>query len=217
MDQAKLVDMVTEELMRRLGMRGGAPAGKPLLVAGEPGCCEAPPGVDVEYASRGAEPEWRDYSGVVVPCLSENQLVLASLGLKYGLESSVMVGALLAGVPVYVLKEGVSWRLAACCDTPLARHYAACEERLRSFGAKYVEAGELSGTLRGAAAANPSPLPASGGTADARGRKVLTERDLKDICQDAGSVLVDPRAVITPLGQDWLRLKKIAVRREGAQ
>jgi len=79
-----------------------------------------------------------------------------------------------------------------------------------------VEAGELSGTLRGAAAANPSPLPASGGTADARGRKVLTERDLKDICQDAGSVLVDPRAVITPLGQDWLRLKKIAVRREGA-
>ncbi|MDI9370467.1 MAG: hypothetical protein GX181_00315 [Synergistaceae bacterium] len=212
MDQAKLVDMVTEELMKRLGMKSGNPAARPFLVVGDPGCCEVPPGVSVEYVRDGAAPEWGDCSGLVVPVLSENQLVLASLGLGYGAESSAIVGALLACVPVYVLTEGVSWRFARR-DTPIAAHYESCEERLRSFGAKFVASGELGAALQAGASSDCPAPPAN--ASDARGRRLLTEQDLKEVCRDGGELLVDRGAIITPLGRDWLRFKNVTVRREG--
>lgn len=222
MDQAQLIDVVTKELIRRLGLTMDGPREKPLLVAGEPGCCDALEGVCVEYCASCAEaPDWSRYSGAAIPSLSENQLVLASFGLKYGAESSMLVDALLAGVPVYVIEEGVAWRRAACPDSPLGKHYAACEAKLRSFGVRFVPAAKLTGCA--ADVRKPSPAlcveaPADGPCADLRSKKVLSERDLQEACANGcGEILVVARAIITPLGLDWLRLKGISVRREGAK
>lgn len=223
MDQAQLIDVVTKELIRRLGLTTDAPQEKPLLVAGEPGCCDALEGVRVEYRSSGAEaPDWSRYSGAAIPSLSENQLVLASFGLKYGPESSMMVDALLAGVPVYVIEEGVAWRRAACPATPLGKHYEACEAKLRSFGVKFVPAAKLAGCaavdVKRAVPAVCVEVLADGPCVDLRSKKVLSERDLQDLCANGcGEILVAARAIITPLGLDWLRLKGISVRREGAK
>lgn len=219
MDQAKLIDMVTKELMRRLGMKGEGRAARPLLIVGTPGCCEPPSGLDVEYTSEAIEASGLGrYSAVAVASLTENQLVLASLGLKYGLESSFLVEGLLAGVPVYVLSGGVSWRRAACGEGALRAYYASCEERLRSFGARFSEMDGIAADLiKNPPRSAPERVASCGGSADARGRKVLTERDLKEICgKDCSEVLVDSRAVITPLAADWLRMKDISVRREGS-
>jgi hypothetical protein len=222
MDQAQLIDRVTKELIRRLGLETESPQEKPLLVAGEPGCCEALKGVCAEYL--GATEETLDlgrYAGVAIPSLSENQLVLASMGLKYGNESSAMVDALLAGVPVYVIEEGVLWRRALCGTSPLGKHYEACEEKLRLFGAKFVPAAELakcssgSESLELSAAKSVVAPPSSGGCADLRGRKVLSEREFQEACAKNGccEVLVDAKAIVTPLAMDWLRLRGIVVRR----
>jgi len=224
MDQAQLIDVVTKELIRRLGLTTDAPQEKPLLVAGEPGCCDAFEGVCVEYRSSGDEtPDWSRYSGAAIPSLSENQLVLASFGLKYGAESSTVVDALLAGVPVYVIEEGVAWRRASCPATPLGKHYEACEAKLRSFGVRFVPAEKLAGCAATGGVKQPAPVvcveaPADGPCADLRSKKVLSERDLQEACANGcGEILVAARAIITPLGLDWLRLKGIAVRREGAK
>ena len=224
MDQAQLIDVVTKELIRRLGLTTDAPQEKPLLVAGEPGCCGALEGVCVEYRSSGDEnPDWSRYSGAAIPSLSENQLVLASFGLKYGAESSTMVDALLAGVPVYVIEEGVAWRRTACPATPLGKHYEACEAKLRSFGVRFVPAAKLAGCaaaddVKKAVPAACVEVPADAPCVDLRSKKVLSERDLQDVCSNGcGEILVAARAIITPLGLDWLRLKGISVRREGTK
>lgn len=215
MDQAQLIDVVTKELIRRLGLTAYAPQEKPLLVVGEPGCCDALEGVCVEYRSSGDEtPDWSHYSGAAIPSLSENQLVLASFGLKYGIESSAMVDALLAGVPVYVIEEGVAWRRVACPATPLEKHYEACEAKLRSFGVRFVPAAKLAGCAAAVCVEAPAVEP----RVDLRSKKVLSERDLQEACANGcEEILVAAKAIITPLGLDWLRLKKISVRREGAK
>ncbi len=233
MDQEQLIEMVTKELIRRLGPTTDAPQEKPLLVAGEPGCCDALEDVCVEYRSSGAEaPDWSRYSGAAIPSLSENQLVLASFGLKYvcpeaertgcDAESSMMVDALLAGVPVYVIEEGVAWRRTACPDSPLGKHYAACEAKLRSFGVRFVPAAKLAGCaaedVKQLSPAARAEVPAEMPCADLRSKKVLSERDLQELCANGCSeILVAARAIITPLGLDWLRLKGISVRREGTE
>jgi propanediol utilization protein len=223
MDQEQLIEIVTKELIRRLGPATDAPQEKPLLVAGEPGCCGALEGACVEYCSSGAEvPDWSRYSGAAIPSLSENQLVLASFGLKCGAESSMMVDALLAGVPVYVIEEGAAWRRAACPDSPLGKHYEACEAKLRSFGVRFVPAAKLAECaaedVKQPDPAARSEVPAEMPCADLRSKKVLSERDLQELCANGcGEVLVAAKAIITPLGLDWLRLKGISVRRERAK
>lgn len=223
MDQAQLIDLVTKELIRRLGLATDAPLEKPLLVAGEPELCDALEGVRVEYRSSCTEtPDWSRYSGVVIPSLSENQLVLASFGLKYGAESSMMVDALLAGVPVYVIEEGVAWRRTACPDSPLGKNYKTCEAKLRSFGVRFVPAAKLAGCVAAEDMKQPAPVCAEASAdrpcVDLRSKKVLSERDLQEVCADGcGEIIVAARAIITPLGLDWLRLRGISVRREGTK
>ena len=131
--------------------------------------------------------------------------------------------ALLAGVPVYVIEEGVAWRRAACPDSPLGKHYEACEAKLRSFGVRFVPAAKLAGCaaaddVKKAVPAACVEVPADAPCVDLRSKKVLSERDLQDVCSNGcGEILVAARAIITPLGLDWLRLKGISVRREGTK
>ena len=219
LDQEQLVEKVTKELLRRLGSDALSPPRKPLLATGH---CAELNGADVVYIEKGDAPDWGAYSGVAIPSLSENQLVLASFGLKFGLESAAIVDALLVGLPVCVAEEGVAWRYSACPESSLGRLYAAAEQKLRSFGVRFVRASKLAEQasecdVRPAAA--PVQVSATGvECVDARAKKVLSERDLRDLCgAECGELLVSTGAIITPLGVDWLRLRGIVVRREGAK
>jgi len=122
-----------------------------------------------------------------------------------------------------VIEEGVAWRRTACPATPLGKHYEACEAKLRSFGVRFVPAAKLAGCaaaddVKKAVPAACVEVPADAPCVDLRSKKVLSERDLQDVCSNGcGEILVAARAIITPLGLDWLRLKGISVRREGAK
>lgn len=214
MDQEQLIEKVTRELVRRLGLTEKSSGGKPWLVAGNGDTL--PPellGMDVEFLSSQEErsPDFGKYMGVIVPALSENQLVLASFGMKYGLESSLIAGGLLAGVPVYILEGGITWRCAANPESSLGRHYAECEKKLASFGAVFLTAGEMAGKIPAVPSAAPSSCTACG-MADLTGRKVISERDVKSACMGGcAEIVVDGKTIITPLAADYLRLNAVDV------
>ena len=147
MDQELLIEKVTQELMRRLEAReasrasgaesSGPGKGKPWLAAG-PGrlSCQWP---ELEYWDNFDKglPRYSNYEGVVIPSLPSNQLVLASLGMQYGMESNLIVGALLVGVPVYASERGLDWLDALEPGSPLRQHYEECRRKLESFGVSF--------------------------------------------------------------------------------
>ena len=214
-DQELLIEKVTQELMRRLeaqeasrasGAESSGPGkGKPWLAAG-PGrlSCQWP---ELEYWDNFDKglPRYSNYEGVVIPSLPSNQLVLASLGMQYGMESNLIVGALLVGVPVYASERGLDWLNALEPGSPLRQHYEECRRKLESFGVSFFS--------EEPASAAPGPVASravekeSAAAADLSDKKLLTEMDVKAACKEGCSeVLVAVRALITPLALDHLRL-----------
>lgn len=220
MDQELLIEKVTQELMRRLEAReasrasgaesSGPGKGKPWLAAG-PGrlSCQWP---ELEYWDNFDKglPRYSNYEGVVIPSLPSNQLVLASLGMQYGMESNLIVGALLVGVPVYASERGLDWLDALEPGSPLRQHYEECRRKLESFGVSFFSEEPAAEAGPGASLAPEKERmekESAVAAADLSDKKLLTEMDVKAACKEGCSeVLVAVRALITPLALDHLRL-----------
>ena len=219
-DQELLIEKVTQELMRRLeaqeasrvsGTESSGPGkGKPWLAAG-PGrlSCQWP---ELEYWDNFDKglPRYSNYEGVVIPSLPSNQLVLASLGMQYGMESNLIVGALLVGVPVYASERGLDWLDALEPGSPLRQHYEECRRKLESFGVSFFSeepAAATAGPGASLAVEEARMVKESAAAVDLSDKKLLTEMDVKAACKEGCSeVLVAVRALITPLALDHLRL-----------
>ena len=225
MDQELLIEKVTQELMRRLETReasrasgtesSGPGKGKPWLAAG-PGrlSCQWP---ELEYWDNFDKglPRYSNYEGVVIPSLPSNQLVLASLGMQYGMESNLIVGALLVGVPVYASERGLDWLDALEPGSPLRQHYEECRRKLESFGVSFFSEEPAAAAGPGASLALEKKSEVA--AADLSDKKLLTEMDVKAACKEGCSeVLVAVRALITPLALDHLRLIGARVTRVSA-
>lgn len=225
MDQELLIEKVTQELMRRLETReasrasgtesSGPGKGKPWLAAG-PGrlSCQWP---ELEYWDNFDKglPRYSNYEGVVIPSLPSNQLVLASLGMQYGMESNLIVGALLVGVPVYASERGLDWLDALEPGSPLRQHYEECRRKLESFGVSFFS--EEPAAAAGPGASLALEKKSAVAAADLSDKKLLTEMDVKAACKEGCSeVLVAVRALITPLALDHLRLIGARVTRVSA-
>ena len=224
-DQELLIEKVTQELMRRLEAReasrasgaesSGPGKGKPWLAAG-PGrlSCQWP---ELEYWDNFDKglPRYSNYEGVVIPSLPSNQLVLASLGMQYGMESNLIVGALLVGVPVYASERGLDWLDALEPGSPLRQHYEECRRKLESFGVSFFS--EEPAAAAGPGASLALEKKSAVAAADLSDKKLLTEMDVKAACKEGCSeVLVAVRALITPLALDHLRLIGARVTRVSA-
>ena len=219
-DQELLIEKVTQELMRRLeaqeasrasGAESSGPGkGKPWLAAG-PGrlSCQWP---ELEYWDNFDKglPRYSNYEGVVIPSLPSNQLVLASLGMQYGMESNLIVGALLVGVPVYASERGLDWLDALEPGSPLRQHYEECRRKLESFGVSFFSEEPAAATALGASLGpekESMEKESAVAAVDLSDKKLLTEMDVKAACKEGCSeVLVAVRALITPLALDHLRL-----------
>lgn len=218
-NQELLIEKVTQELMRRLeaqeasrasGAESSGPGkGKPWLAAG-PGrlSCQWP---ELEYWDNFDKglPRYSNYEGVVIPSLPSNQLVLASLGMQYGMESNLIVGALLVGVPVYASERGLDWLNALEPGSPLRQHYEECRRKLESFGVSFFSEEPAAAAAPGASLAveEARMVKESAAAVDLSDKKLLTEMDVKAACKEGCSeVLVAVRALITPLALDHLRL-----------
>ena len=225
MDQELLIEKVTQELMRRLETReasrasgtesSGPGKGKPWLAAG-PGrlSCQWP---ELEYWDNFDKglPRYSNYEGVVIPSLPSNQLVLASLGMQYGMESNLIVGALLVGVPVYASERGLDWLDALEPGSPLRQHYEECRRKLESFGVSFFS--EEPAAAAGPGASLALEKKSAVAAADLSDKKLLTEMDVTAACKEGCSeVLVAVRALITPLALDHLRLIGARVTRVSA-
>lgn len=221
MDQSKLIDQVVKEVMRRLSLEERAVSREvpKVLVLGEPGCLPSPwEGVFKDSFLDGRERDVRDLEVLVVPRLDKCQLVASSLGMWCDPVSRWLVEGLSMGLRVYVLKEGLSWMDLIRRGSPLANHYRECLDRLCSFGVRVVSSpselsapAEMSG-IGGEILDGAGEVPSGDGVVDLRGMRLVSEREVKDRCSEGcREVLVDPKAIITPLCADLLRIRGIRV------
>lgn len=218
MDRSQLVDLVVKELMRRLGPELSSSGGD-VLVAGEvsdlPDCYRR--SLSLVPCSDCVSPG--GFLAVLVPRLSMGQLVMASLGVPQDPVTSLILDGLVSWVPVMVTREALGWMGGLRPGSPLANHYRACLDRLMSFGVRVVGGPEEVATPGECRVAPAEPMEArspqgSGDVLDLRGIRVVSERDLKDrLTEGVRCILVDPRAIVTPLCGDLLRTRGVELRR----
>ncbi|EHM10719.1 hypothetical protein TheveDRAFT_1601 [Thermanaerovibrio velox DSM 12556] len=221
MDQSKLIDQVLREVMRRLSLEGSAvPSGGPkVLVLGEPGCLASPwDEAFVPLFLEGGEPCLHGLEALVVPRLDQCQLVASSLGMWCDPVSRWLVEGLSMGIKAYVLREGLKWMDQLRPGSPLGNHYRECLDRLCAFGVRVVSSpAECFALPERAERVEEAPdgcvgAPFGEGVLDLRGVRLVSEREVKDRCFDGcREVRVDPKAIITPLCMDLLRIRGISV------
>ncbi|MCX7828393.1 MAG: hypothetical protein N2315_04190 [Thermanaerothrix sp.] len=213
MDQARLIDAVVKEVMRRL--EGGCSGGGGFLVLGEPGSLPSSWGGDLVFMGEALGAE--GFDRLLVPRLDQCQLVACSLGMWCDAVSKALVGGLSRGAEVFLLKEALGWMDLLPPQEPLGKHYRSCLERLCSFGVRLVSSpSEIAGVpLHVASAPGDAIVEAERdekGALDLRGMRLISEREIKDRCPEGcREILVDAKAIITPLCMDLLRVKGIDV------
>ncbi|PIE55379.1 MAG: hypothetical protein CSA35_01230 [Dethiosulfovibrio peptidovorans] len=218
MDQEHLIETITEELIRRLHTSESETERTCLVVGADEALADILSECRLTQcpAYEADTVKLESYEAVIVPCLSENQLVLASLGLRYGSESAAILDGLQEGRPVYILDTPASQT-----GTAIYRYYEECRHRLSSFGARFVSRQELSAVFQrptqttAPSICGPQCDQVPGCTmVDLSSRSVLSQREIDELCVGSCTDLViGPKTVVTPLALDILRHRHITITR----
>jgi ethanolamine utilization protein len=213
----KVVSFITRELLKRLGQDFSEKI--PLAIIGGPLSPAALAAVDDRYAvsaQDSLDPDFSDNAVILVTKLSIQALVRVAEG-DPGCtpEGHGLLWAALRGKTPYVLEEGIEWR-AFSTQMPRALHdkYAACEQKLTSYGVKIIKEADIGKALSAGSSAKASPvsLPVRTGA-----KKVITEMELSRLCPESkgkGQTLIIGSAdIITPLARDYITAMSITVRK----
>lgn len=208
MDRQELVDAVIRELERKLQEEElHVPGQKSILVLGSLTAQE-------EQALSGCgliRTKERPCDMVLAASMSCETMAQAALGIPQNREASWLLESLLEGIPVYVLAKGMQYRAyRESAGKTLYRMYQEYEEKISQYGAEIInDIGEIRERTR---------LPDEGakaGCLNLTGIRVLTEAHLnKARSGTSGAVLVDRKAVITPLARDYIASHRLNLIRQ---
>lgn len=231
-----LVQHITRELMKRLGLAGvepAAPAPVKLLhlVGPREALSTQAMGTLVKnfniYEHKNWDEDLPPDASVLITSLSIQALVRVAEGDEgCTVEGRVLLAALLNGQPVAALKDGLLWRRYQHTGPKgLLAKYVHYENVLQSYGLKLVDEDDIAKTLLGQGCAAPKAAGFSMGqswsepvktVAKAAGRrKVFSENDLMIACPVAGglgqTLRLGPGDLLTPLAQDYAKAMKINI------
>lgn len=172
--------------------------------------------------SVGINPE--DFDHIVLATLPNSLLSALAIGLERGSEGCVIVESLLLGKTIHILEEGIAYRRYRQKANPaFYRVFADKEATLCSFGMQVVRIDQLAEIFAGGKSTMAVKHDGSHVATDQETvvtmvasqkmhvitNRVVGEKDLRT-CYEQGyrRVKLQPRAVITPLARDFLRLKE---------
>lgn len=208
---------VTPELIERIaGMvtaalaNTEAPADAPCVLAIGPGAAGVVPSGSRVAGIDAYQGSCAPFKAVVLTEVSCALLADMALGRDASKPACAVAHALLEGVPVYVLADGLAHRAYRASANP--RFYAQLEgyvERIGQFGVRVADAPAVLAALESQLAPAPrgtaAPVAAAAApAADIEG--LLSAREAQDlIARGISSATVAPGAVVTPLARDVLR------------
>jgi ethanolamine utilization protein len=230
----KVVSFITKELLKRLGQDffssdPGEAEKVPLVIIGGSSSLGAAAlsAAENRYsitAQETLEPDFADNVLILVTKLSIQALVRVAEG-DPGCtpEGHGLLWAILRGKKAFVLEEGIEWRRFST-QMPRALHekYAACEQKLASYGVKIIREADIGAVLSTGSsgkAALSAPLPpvqgASSISVNPGTKRVITELELSQLCPvskgKGQTLLVGSADIITPLARDYITAMSITV------
>lgn len=227
MDIEKLVDMVTKEIMLKIqsSVNDTAMDKEKVLVINS--CAEELKVIkdllenkyevciyDKEDASL------KNYKHIIVSNLCNKGLSSMALGLCNDSIQEFIIEALFNGKRVYVLKEGIEYRkYSTNANEALYNLYNEYECKIMSYGVVLVQESSLLKSMQmGAYCKEESVVNTndieSHQVIEISNKRLITESDLKKLYMNGiKEVTIIKKAILTPLAQDFLRIKKLQLNR----
>lgn len=225
MDQKQyeeLVRLVTDQVVRVLSQGGGCPAEEgreKVLAAGDPAL--VPPElaegrVVCPLEDYKAHRNILRYSRVVITDLTLTELSDIALGRDAGVKQCAVLQALLQGVDVFLLEEGLPFKTWSGRGSKVLHSLlSGYVQTLRTFGVKPAKQWK------------PEPVPEArppkfqapavevpAGTARPNAQRLVTEDGARALVKSGGPVALARDAIVTPAAWDVLRAAGVEIVKE---
>ncbi|MEG1255496.1 hypothetical protein [Clostridium sp.] len=260
MDMEKLVDMITQEVMKRIPRSTNNTEmnkEKVLVISyGEEELAKVKELIGHEYEIHiydKADANLRNYEHIVVTNLCNKGLSSMALGLCNDSVQGFIIDSLFNGKKVYVLKEGIQYRkYSSTSNEALYNLYSKYECKIMSYGVSVVDEKSLLKSMKLGVACNDelkgkscsmessivsgacmisnndihSKVEAQAKTevsedtvqshqiVEINNKKLITESDLRKLYMNGiKEVNIIKNAILTPLAQDFIRIKQLKINR----
>lgn len=156
---------------------------------------------------------------VLITNLTIPILVDVALGTYHNLNEKIIVHALLTGKPVNVLEEGISYHeYKKSASKPLYQKYLEYEDKLKNYGVRFQSEKDFTllspthkETYLGDMIGSSNEI-CDTDVVDFSGKHLILEKDIMALRNVYGATLrIEPRCIITPMAEDFIREHQMKV------
>lgn len=232
MDMEKLVEMITKEVMKRIpsSTKNTAMVKEKVLVisSSEEELVKVNALIEDKYEVHLYDKEdinLRNYEHIIVTSLCNKGLSSMALGLCNDSVQAFIIEALFNGKKVYVLKEGMQYRkYLGTPNEALYNLYNQYECKIMSYGVALVHEESLLKSMHMGVAFNKETVVLedskeydqvqSHQVIEINNKRLITESDLRKLYMNGiKEVNLIKKAILTPLAQDFIRIKRLKINR----
>ncbi|MGV8980108.1 hypothetical protein [Clostridium sp.] len=190
------------------------------------------------YVYNNEDINLRNYEHIIVTNLCNKGLSSMALGLCNDKVQELIVEAFFNGKKVYILKEGIQYRkYSKNANEALYNLYNQYECKIMSYGAILFHEGDLLKCMEKDLACSDGPIQADGivessaacsgvktlisedsvlsnQVVEINNKRLITESDLRKLYMNGiKEVNLIKKAILTPLAQDFIRIKQLRINR----
>lgn len=223
LDRAAIIEAVTAEVMKRLGLAEGKPMAskkQAVLLTAEP-LPELEKKLKPYYEVHYYDEALRDCDVLIIPTICIQLLSHLANGISAGPCERFVLTMLLKGRKVIALEEGLLYRkYKSTAPVLLYKMYDEFADKLSNYGIRMAKEAELlsacmdEGRPMDMQADPHSKSDKVPDDPEVLNRRVITEAEVKKYrLQNRTEIVIDRHSIITPLAQDYLRMQRMQVRR----
>lgn len=249
MDFDKLIELVTKEVIKRLKEAGIQLVGskpkiqeKNILFLGEKESA-AYKFYDHDlkafgyklYSLEENSLTLNAYEGIIIPELSVKELSNIGIGVSSSQREEVIVNAMLQGIPVYLLEEGLVYRqFAKTANKLFFKMLSEYEDKLISYGMQIKKMNEISNIFKNEKEKSTfinitdnsdnvqvikkeyeEKIQKKTINSNMITKKLISEMDVRDLFREGvREILVSKKTLITPLAKDFARINHMEIKKE---
>lgn len=179
---------------------------------------------DISYIEDMSNVE--DYECIVIESINNLELANLSLGLPGGEKEKIIIDAILKGKNICLLSEGIEFKkFKNKCNNNFYNMYKAYEDKLREFGIKIIKQNEIKefmDNLSECKEINGKKEQTSASCSnikkeysDLTSRRLVSEIDLRRVMVNGNkNVSISQKTIVTPLAKDFIRMNGLNLVRE---
>ncbi|SET49399.1 ethanolamine utilization protein [Natronincola peptidivorans] len=221
MDLERLVKAITLEVLKHMEITNHdtPPPLKKLLVLEETDSKEEEryfQSIKGRYQVEGIESYHQGqsinyYDAIIIPYLPIKEMVNIGIGVRNGDISEITSEAILLGVKVYVLKEGIDYRkYQKTSNIGYYQMMESYEKKLKELGIHIVDQDNFYESLN-----NHQKDMNNDNSSTIIDKRIITETDIEEFYSKGyEEIFLREKTIITPLAEDYIKQNRIAIFRE---